>query len=714
MKKICTLPLLAIMVIMSTYLQAQDFPPPPTPMIHVLIRSYSDSIVLRFAPDHGAAWQLTNRYGFEIERGYVDADSNYVSEILTPQPLVPWSLKQMMDYFGPADTLAAVAAQALYGEEFEPVPIQPGSGSLIQTLQRQHDLQQMRFAFAMQAAEFSPKVAEALAMRYCDKNVKQGIIYDYTVRALVPTSIVEINAGNNITLCAPPEPLLAPDGLDIRQSDVKRIELIWLRDVNPGFFVERSIDGGKTYKRLNRLPYYATLPDTETAAYSTELDMYNALLDDYHIFYDSVAEGQLYHYRVLAITSFGELTPASEPLSIRTIDLQPPTSVLINQPEIIDDAKVKLTWVHEEPDDDLAGYIVERSSMVLEGFQPLHKGLLTTGISEFLDIEIIQAHFLYYRVISVDKSGNQSSSMIVHAAFNDLIPPATPQNLTGLINYGGSFELFWDPNTEPDLKGYRVMFANHPSHQYTMITPYPITEPYFNDSVWLRTLTKKMYFKVLAEDHHGNQSEPTEVLVLDKPDIVPPAVPVVLDAGQDDDHVYVTWSTSSSNDVIGYRVFRRQETGEMWDQLQSIDATEVVDKIHITDTPEPSIAFYLYSIEAIDEAGNTSGLSKPMAFRVVGKAVPEIPVQLTGEYEPREQVVNLHWKCDYSGSYQMQILRAVDNDPLDVFKSLEANQTSFTDVRVPKGSRVRYAVRLALPDGRVSKPSAVVTVSSPE
>lgn len=714
MNKIVTLLILLASLIKLQTSLAQDFPAPEKPRLHALIRTYGDSIVLRWAPDNAAAWFFTNKYGYQIIRGYVTSDSLYVSDTLNSAPLKPMSLEQMMAHFDPSDTLAAIAAQALYGEEFAPVSISEKDGGVLKSMQQQHDLQQMRFAFAMQAADFSSKVAEAMALRFCDKNVQQGIIYDYYIKTLVPEHIVEVVPATCIIQCLPAEALEAPKDVNIRQMSNYRVELIWPRDNNTGFFIERSTDEGKTYKSLNIKPYFTTLPDLDFEQGNDEALFYRALLEDYHIFGDSINAGEKYSYRIKALTSFAEYTPYSEALIIETVDMEPPTPPLLESPEMFDNRIAKISWFEETTDIDLAGYFVEKASSPLETFKALHENILDKSVKQFIDTSAYQLPVNYYRVRAVDNAGNISFSTIVAANMNDMFPPETPKNFNGMIFIDGVVELYWDSNFEIDLKGYRILYANHPDHEFVLLTPEPIAETFFQDSISLNTLTKKIYYKVLAEDKSGNLSKPTEMLILSKPDLVPPTVPAVLNAHQDEENVYITWTSSSSNDVIGYRIFRKSTQSDFWDLLHNIDALNVKKSIELKDAPPPSEVYYEYTIEAIDEAGNTSGICKPIPFRIKGKSTPDISVIINASFDKASNAVKISWECKYEFSFMISLHRAIENETLDVIKTFESSQTSFIDMHLPKGIIAHYAAQVILPDGRASVLSETVSVIIPE
>jgi len=80
--------------------------------VKVLARPKGDSVLLRWAPDEFAPWYLANKYGYNILR--MNLDEGFVDTI--KKNILPMSIEQMKLRFEPTDSLAAAAAQMLYGK----------------------------------------------------------------------------------------------------------------------------------------------------------------------------------------------------------------------------------------------------------------------------------------------------------------------------------------------------------------------------------------------------------------------------------------------------------------------------------------------------------------------------------------------------------------------------------------------------------------------
>jgi hypothetical protein len=87
----------------------------------------------------------------------------------------------------------------------------------------------------------------------------------------------------------------------------------------------------------------------------------------------------------------------------------------------------------------------------------------------------------------------------------DTFPPAAPKDLKSIASEG-AINLIWEPNTEKDLAGYIVLRGVEPAETLQPITPSPIVEPSFKDSV--RPGVAYAY-AVYAVDKAGNVSPPS-------------------------------------------------------------------------------------------------------------------------------------------------------------------------------------------------------------
>jgi hypothetical protein len=91
----------------------------------------------------------------------------------------------------------------------------------------------------------------------------------------------------------------------------------------------------------------------------------------------------------------------------------------------------------------------------------------------------------------------------------DTFPPAAPKDVKAIASEG-AINLIWEPNAEKDLAGYIVLRGVEPAGTLQPITPAPILEPSFKDTVKPGIA---YVYAVLAVDKAGNASPPSANVV---------------------------------------------------------------------------------------------------------------------------------------------------------------------------------------------------------
>ncbi len=87
----------------------------------------------------------------------------------------------------------------------------------------------------------------------------------------------------------------------------------------------------------------------------------------------------------------------------------------------------------------------------------------------------------FYTVRSVGEPGCESEDgPVVEATYADLFPPERPEGLAAVAEQG-SIRLFWRPNREQDLRGYRVYRAEGTSGAPRLVSPDLLTTTTFTD-----------------------------------------------------------------------------------------------------------------------------------------------------------------------------------------------------------------------------------------
>ncbi|WP_212005048.1 fibronectin type III domain-containing protein [Chitinophaga sp. HK235] len=636
-------------------------------------------IQLRWSPAGYIAWEIGNKYGYTVERFTTSVNGVLVPHpqpvLLTPQPLKPYTLKQM-ETAAQKDDRIAMVAELIYGEGAKKVKPEEGIGSWFEN-QSQND---WRMSMALLACDMSVAAARSAGLFLEDTTVRPGERYAYRISVgqqpknlIIDTAIVVTALNEPILLGRPPE-------LAIVCAD-STATLGWLTNFNRGMYsayvVERGTDG-KTFRPVTDLPVVPTAPDAAGFSY----------------YQDSLPDNDVkYYYRVKGITPFGEYGPYSQVvmgMGVPAVSERPIMDTII----VIDNKKIELRWLL--PGDlakNLSSIIVTRSEKGSGPYLPIATFKTDkTPVYSFTDPKPLASN--YYKIKGITKRGKAIYSFPYFAQLIDTIPPAAPTGLAGTVDSTGVVTLKWDNNTEKDLKGYRVFRGNSAKEEFTEATQEILTEPTFKDTITLHTLTSKVFYKIIALDKNYNTSAYTAVLALKRPDTIAPSTPVFTRAVRSDslNGVVLQWNNSTSEDVVKYTLYRinakdssRREVGA-WDTAhlrESFLDTAVV----LGDT-------YFYELMVWDDSGNKSKDISGDVWFETGKR-PAVK-NWKGIVDMEKKQVLLSWEYDQPDVKQYHIYRAKNDAPYILYRTIEGTARQSVDDEIILGNIYKYKITAVL------------------
>jgi fibronectin type 3 domain-containing protein len=695
----------SIAVLFSLFLALQAFPQdgkgkaqPFTANLRLTARVYTDSVVLRWAPDAPGAWITANEYGYVLERTIVPDSGNFdpaAYRQLNDTLIKPWPLDDWAKIAGEkADNpVASVAAQALYGESFS------GSGT---NFVEAADEFANRWSFSILAADMNTVTATALGLRFVDRTYQKGKTYIYRVSCPVDTSVYKIETGyavvNTSDIVEIPKPFISSA---VEMENV--IQLEWDREYHDrafsAYWIERSENKGKTYHRINQVPFIH--PQNELRKPSNLI-----------LFTDSVPQNyKPYWYRITGITSFGELSRPSDPIMAMGRDKTPPEPPENLKATSLGGSRIRLTWEKETQEKDLQGFLIGRSHSSIKDFVPLFEKPLPPSTRSWTDENADPSTSNYYVVAAVDTAGNGNVSMIAYGMIIDSIPPAPPVNLEGFIDTSGIVHISWSLGKEADLAGYMVYFANDPSHVFSSTTKAPFRDTVFTDTIQLKTLTKKIYYRIKAVDVTYNYSDFSDILELKRPDVVPPTSPVISGYKVTDTGIQLEWIPSMSNDVDHHILSRRVDDGQ-WTDYRSFPVSS--GEHSFTDTSVVAGSDYSYRLQAVDESGLSSNLSMEFTLKFTGNPVMVAVSNVFASITQDQRSILVNWNYPVEGNYRYVVYRAVNGGNFQTVASVEPPVNSYTDKRIRKGSVYEYQVRAFYHDGKKSALGGVAKISVPE
>ncbi len=667
--------------------QKQQKQEPVSPAKLVMLgKRQGQSNTLRWAGTNYVNWQHLATSGIFIERftlvkGQADPKTR---RLLTPQPLKPQPLAQWKTQFVAQDTAAGAAAQALFGQA---VPVAgDGAFDAIVAMEMQ---QGMLYGIGMLMADWRPDLAVAMALRLEDKDVEKETSYLYRV---FPAQPFDLGTDTAYCIVRPDEKWRAPAVTDLKAFELeKKIQLNWTDEGNlypaSGYFIERAADG-KSFQRLNRQPFIKIkTKESEQAE------------QDRVVFVDSIGVNyKPFTYRVLAFNAFGEIGPAEKMIKVMGRDLTPPAIPEIKEPVYTQETGLKIEWTVPEGE-ALKGFFVGHSNQADGQFMPLHKDLLPPGTRSFIDPAAQgRGGVNYYMVTAIDTAGNAVSSLPRHYYVDDNLPPATPTGLKATIDSTGYLVLTWKPNTEKDFMGYNVFFANAADHEFIQLNGEPLKRDTFIHDLNLITLTENIFYKVVAMDEAFNPSGFSEMIQVKKPDVLPPAAPLIQEVLVSEKNIQITWASSPSHDAVKSELFRRKKDEIIWNLIGVFKQQDHT----YTDTAVVIGQIYEYCLRATDD----DGLKSPYCSAHQGRAYPSFTgngLQNFMVEKDKDQVrANLSWQYKPQKDAQIYLYRAYNDGTLQLITTLASSEKGFADNAVQTGRRYQYAAKVVYNSGAES------------
>lgn len=641
----------------------------------ILTGRYKDQKVeLRWYPNSAAGWRFANQHGYILERMELDeSGQNTGWKRLSAKPILPFT---KTEWESKAD-LKNEYVNAVYKTLTEPHKSPDRNAPFEKTADYQNEENAIYLFFTL-ATNMSPQASLGAGMRFEDNNIVSGKKYAY--RLSFNGLENPVSEDTTFTLIEDTKSAyVAPKVSSVRLEEGEgMVKVLWLKQPNKAYFttyfVEKSTDG-KLYQRLNKLPILFAAKDNE------------------EIFYvDSVANYKPAHYRVVGQTPFGDISTPSDAIVGMGRDRTPPMGA--NNPKAQGNrSTMTVSWDLLLRSADLKGFYVGRSSNVEGPFTYLHEKPLPVDARSFVD-KNPQVFEPFYIVYGVDTAGNLSPAFATLANVFDTIAPAKPLGLSGSIDTNGVVTLLWSANKEADLAGYHVFTANSPTDVFQPITPRPLKASGIQDTVNMKALNKPVYYKITAVDYNNNPSPYSELLELKRPDLIPPAAPLLYDYNVLDGAVTLKWYNSSSDDVKEHVLYRRK-TGAPAQALLTIPQSTQTSYLDKEVVMKES---YEYYITAYDEAGNQTS-SDPIQLTVYDNGVRPAIEGLRVSIDKESGTAKINWQYSAKGgAYRFVIFRSISGQQLASYRSVDANTFEFTDVLRKNGSYA-YAIKAIYEDG---------------
>ena len=376
------------------------------------------------------------------------------------------------------------------------------------------------------------------------------------------------------------------------------------------------------------------------------------------------------------------------------------------------ESSVALTWA-AVVDPDLGEYWLYRRVQGQAWPTEVTQKLAATQTA-YTDAGLQNGTTYEYYVAAVDDSGNKSGPSGVATAtplqVQDSTLPAAPA-APSIVAGDGSATLTWQPNTEPDVRDYRIF--RKPAAETAWATD-PVgttTGRTFTDSGLVNGTEYE--YRLTAVDTSDNESSPSpsvKATPRPAPDTVSPLAPKSFTASAGDGSVALGWAPNDESDLAGYRVYRQSADGS-WPATALHQAS--APSTAWTDTSVTNGRSYTYRVTALDVTGNESPASVPAS------ATPQAPADTTRPSAPAgltasslDGGVSLAWtpspENDVAG---YRIYRRTTSGDWPAKPLQEVSGTETVDRDVVAGTSYEYRVTALDTSLNESAPSASATVT---
>ena len=334
-------------------------------------------------------------------------------------------------------------------------------------------------------------------------------------------------------------------------------------------------------------------------------------------FLDTTALSYLRYCYFLNATDISGNTSAlsSAAIAQATDDVAPLPCVSVTAEDVPADqgGAVRVTWL-ASMSADAVGYRVavldDQGALVRSVDASAAGSIVTEGLTTGLEYS--------FSVTAFDAAGNESGPSSATATPVDNLAPSAPAGVSAadvVPDQGGSIEVRWSANIEPDLAGYAVVCRDAAGTVVATRDAGFATTLLFGDM----DASGVYSFEVVAHDVNGNASESSTATGATAHDEIAPTPVAVSAADHPADQggtIDVSWTASSASDVVGYKVYR--------------DGEEIADVpgIAFADAEAGSVS-HDYTVRAYDPSGNLSEPSTPTTVVAEDNLAPQTPAAPT-------------------------------------------------------------------------------------
>jgi hypothetical protein len=608
-----------------------------------------------------------------------------------------------------------------------------------------------RFFYANVLSDSKFKAAELCGLGFTDNNVVPGTKYSYVIKNIATN---EVSPSTGIITASFTNLPNIPINFS---SDPRRLKINWgnsnLWDFYGGYYIEKSINAGASYSRLNDVPYVEMADSTNSMVFADSIPNANAT----------------YRYRVVGIGYFDELKYGT-PKDTTIIKVQEFSPGIKRIKAIGSNFKVDWKYPYSNPknlpvnvNNDISSYTIgvsrtANAKLGTTSFKTIAANISKTDttfqftkstINSLIGDTLTNRSIYYYYVVSFGPGGTNglgkdtvySTPYAYKPTIIDNVPPTTPT--LGKVNEPTSIsnssklliKVSWNKSTDNEgVLGYRVFRTIGTDLEKIEVSGGIVTNldgttrAFTNDTVAQNLDYKIIKYYVTAFDSSYNESGVLTFTYSQKDKRRPmPATfksASLVTNGLNPNSVLLVFrqSPSKNSENIIHEIYRKENTpGQSWSVIKTI--TNAASDTSYVDAATLDGKTYSYSILAKDDSLNYSCDSIPnLAGTIIplpSYCYPIITIStlvlkikpalttLTQTYTEASKSITLNWTYSQPNIVGYEIYRGTVKPSVTTKAAFldYANGVSilsYMDSKIDFDSTYLYRVRANFADGSVS------------